>query len=369
MTAEIMKLPVWIICLAILLGTAGCGGGGDGGGAGGIDGDSNQPTSSSSVDDIEEQMHETLDALVTDTDFTLVVEAENGHQFIHRTGASTEFTSYESASTSKWVTAAVIMDLVKRGVLDLDDHPQDDIDFWPTTGHHSQIQLRHLLSFTSGLREEPLCINSGAYDFSDCVEQILNSNPTIATPGQEFYYGSAHMQVAGLMAVKASGASSWAEVFADFQRNTNLFLNSAYDLPSTGNPRLAGGMHWTAVEYMEFLEAIYREEILSPSLISTMSSDQIAGATIVSSPADAAGFDWHYGLGNWIECDGEPFDCVDVQRVSSPGAYGAYPFIDYAHGYFGIIARQGSLGTFVMGYSVYLSVADLLEQWAAQNQM
>jgi hypothetical protein len=128
-------------------------------------------------------------------------------------------------------------------------------------------------------------------------------------------------------------------------------------------------MHWTAVEYMEFLEAIYREEILSPSLISTMSSDQIAGATIVSSPADAAGFDWHYGLGNWIECDGEPFDCVDVQRVSSPGAYGAYPFIDYAHGYFGIIARQGSLGTFVMGYSVYLSVADLLEQWAAQNQM
>lgn len=353
-----------IILVALCLGIAGCGGGGGGGDGG----DDSQPAPSRSVDEIEEDMRNTLDALSTDTDFTLLVEAENGRQFVHRVGSSTEYTSYESASTSKWVTAGVILDLVRRGIMSLDDNPQDYLAFWPTTGNHSQIQLRHLLSFTSGLSAEPLCINIGIATFANCVQEVLNSNPTIPVPGQEFYYSSAHMQVAGLMAVEALGVSGWSEVFSDFQLNNNLFLNASYDLPSDGNPRLAGGMHWMAVEYLDYLEALFREAILTPALIDTMTSDQIAGATIVSSPSDGAGYDWHYGLGNWIECESVTFDCVNVTRVSSPGAYGAYPFIDYEHGYFGIVARQGSLGTFVMGYAVYLSVELLLEEWAAKNQ-
>jgi len=53
------------------------------------------------------------------------------------------------------------------------------------------------------------------------------------------------------------------------------------------------------------------------------------------------------GLGNWLECPGakgpNTYNCGSGHRNSSAGAYGAYPFIDFDHHYFGILARQGEL--------------------------
>ena len=72
--------------------------------------------------------------------------------------------------------------------------------------------------------------------------------------------------VAGLMAVVALGVDSFSEVFADFRTGTGLFPTSRFDLPSEDNPRLAGGMHWTAVEYMEFLRSLYLGQSLTPEL-------------------------------------------------------------------------------------------------------
>ena len=320
---------------------------------------------------LEDEIRLALDAAETNEDFTLVLEGNNGHRFIHSTGGSTEYTVYESASTSKWVSATVILDLVRRGVLSLDDHPQDYIDFWPESGDLSEIRLRHLLSFTSGLTNEPLCISAPFFDFSNCVERIVELNPESPQPGTEFYYSSTHLQVAGLMAMNAvdpSGGTTWSDIFTRFQTESTLFPNSAYDLPSQNNPRLAGGMHWSAMEYSHFLQALYRQTILTPALIAAMSSDQIANATIVKSPAgEDRGLDWHYGYGNWIECDNLPFDCTESGKFSSPGAYGAYPFIDREHGYFGIVALQGKLGQ-ADGYRIFMEVKDLLEQWAAANQ-
>jgi CubicO group peptidase (beta-lactamase class C family) len=170
------------------------------------------------------------------------------------------------------------------------------------------------------------------------------------------------------MAIKATGNISWASVFRQFQGKTGLFLNSKYDLPSVTNPRLAGGMHWTAVDYMEFLEALYDKRILTPDLIKKLSSDQISGVRIVNSPAiTRLGEDWHYGYGAWIECETNPYDCIKTERISSPGAYGAYPFIDYTHGYYGIIARQGELGAYNEGVEIFRTVSGKVEAWAALN--
>ncbi len=99
-----------------------------------------------------------------------------------------------------------------------------------------------------------------------------------------------------------------------------------------------------------------------------MTSDQINGATIVNSPAiNAIGEDWHYGFGNWIECHANPNNCTQTTRVSSPGAYGAYPFIDYKNKYYGILAREGALGTFKNGYVLFESVSPKLEAWASMD--
>ena len=318
---------------------------------------------------IEQQLHKALDLVETDTDFTLFVESTNGTQFIHSRGTSTATTSYRSASTSKIVTASVILQLVEQGILNLHDHPQNHLDFWPTIGNHADIELRHLLSFTSGLSEEAFCLNLPNANFTDCVEMILDNNPVIPVPGSEYFYASSHMQVAGLMAINASGMSNWTQVFDNFKLETQLFTNAVYDLPSTSNPRLAGGMHWQATEFLEFLSAIYHQQILSPAMIEAMISDQIRNASITYSPVSKWPLapDWRYGLGLWVECASMSVDCSASTRVSSAGAYGAYPFIDFDGQYFGIIAREGTLGTGFMGYQIWANVENELTQWAANN--
>ncbi len=317
--------------------------------------------------ELEASIRAHLDAYPADADFTLLLKTSGGRVFEHSVGESSAETSYRSASTSKWVTAAVILLLVDEGLIALDDHPQDHIDFWPESGWTSEILLSQLLSFTSGLVEDPICISLPNSDYEDCVETILDRNLELSqTPGSEFHYGSSHMQVAGLMAIEALGVDSWSEVFEHFQDATGLFPNSAYDLPSESNPRLAGGMHWIGSDYLEFLEAIQEESLLAPELLALMLSDRIADASIAYSPAwEGIGEDWHYGFGCWIECHSELFDCPEPTRISSPGAYGAYPFVDYEQGYFGILAREGVLGTYVEGYLLIDSVSPILDDWAA----
>ncbi|MCI2284236.1 beta-lactamase family protein [Colwellia sp. MSW7] len=317
----------------------------------------------------EQNMHAALDTANTDTDFTMLIESNNGTQFTHSTGESTNSTFYRSASTSKIVTATVILSLVQQGVLSLDDHPQNYIEFWPSTGNHALITLKHLLSFTSGLSEEPLCLNLPNANFTDCVESILNKNSSISSPGTEFYYASTHLQIAGLMAIRASGLSNWQQVFNNFTLETQLFSHAVYDLPSQSNPRLAGGMHWQATEYLDFLRALYQQQVLSAELIDIMMSDHTNNANFVYSPVsdDDNLSHWHYGLGLWLECSSDVLNCTTPKRVSSLGAYGAYPFIDFEHKYFGIIAREGNLGTSIEGYKVWTLVENELAEWADSN--
>lgn len=322
--------------------------------------------------ELERSMAAALDGAAENPDvtrepnFTLALETADGHRFVHSHGDSTITESYESASTSKWVAASVILDLVDRGRLELSDEPSAYLPFWEAEG----VTLAQLLAFTSGFSQEPLCLNLPRASFADCVEQAYRLNVDDApAPGREFDYSSVHLQIAGLMAVKAAQVDGFATLFQDWQSRTGLFPSGAFDLPSRDNPRLAGGMHWTAEEYLGFLRALYRGELLEPATRQAMLESQRGAAEVVQSPAlDALGQDWAYGFGNWLECPtaigAGTFDCGAGHRNSSPGAYGAYPFIDFEHRYFGILARQGTLGTFREGDSLFGVVAADAARWA-----
>lgn len=320
-----------------------------------------------SKSELEAEIRNDLNNYNTSVAFTLFVKSANGSTFLHSTGNSSESTVYKSASSSKLVTAVIILSLVNDGVLSLEDNPQTFITSWPTTGNLAAIKLRHLLSFTSGLSEEPLCISLPGFDFASCIDNIISKNSSSTVPGASFYYGPSHMQVAGLMAINATGNTSWSEVFSQFQAKTGLFLSSAYNLPSSTNPRLAGGMSWTASDYLSFLEALYNKTILPDHLFNALSTDQISTAAIDNSPALAIGEDWHYGYGIWIECKANPYNCTQSSRVSSPGAFGAYPFMDLENQYYGILARQGLFGTFPEGIAIFESVSQKLADWAAME--
>ncbi len=336
---------------------------------------------------LERQMAEALDSAAADTSIstepacTLLLEAEDGRRFTYSRAGSTPDTRYESASTSKWVAATVIMDLVDQGILSLDSTPHDVLSsFW--TGE-SSVTLRDLLSFTSGFSEEPLCITGKNLlgTFQSCVETIYSDNLAkgVAPAGSEFYYAGSHLQIAGQMAVTAKGAPGWTEIFDAFKARTGLFPTSSFNLPALDKPRLAGGMTWTGAEYLGFLRALYFGQVLIPASRTALLGNQRGAATVGFSPTLGGGptntvgigEDWAYGFGNWLECPSakQPgsFNCGAGHRNSSPGAYGAYPFIDFDNRYFGILARQGKLGTYPEGIRLFRSVESLAARWAKQD--
>jgi hypothetical protein len=186
--------------------------------------------------------------------------------------------------------------------------------------------------------------------------------------GTRFEYASSHLQIAGLMAIRAAGVSGWSELFEAWQAKTGLFPSGAFDLPSASNPRLAGGMRWRGLEYLDFLRALRQGALLEPATRQAMLANQRGDAEVVASPAVAVGQDWAYGFGNWLECptaiDGQSFNCSEGYRNSSPGAYGAYPFIDFEHRYLGLLARQGALGSFVEGNAIFATIAETAAEWA-----
>merc|ERR1712146_156633 len=106
--------------------------------------------------------------------------------------------------------------------------------------------------------------------------------------GTTFSYGSNHLQVAAAMAVAATEHSGWSSVFDDFKRATGLFPTSQFNLPSTTNPRVAGGMTWTATEYIAFIRA-YRDGDFydDGALLEQARSNQVGNASIAKSPAFA----------------------------------------------------------------------------------
>jgi CubicO group peptidase (beta-lactamase class C family) len=323
--------------------------------------------------DLEAAIAAKLDAglakpdIAASQDVTVLLETSTGRRFTYRHGASTPSTVYESASTSKMVTAAILMDLVDQGKLTLDTKASDLLGFWTD----DTVTLRHLMSFTSGYADEPLCLNGPNAGFEACVEKIFTSNePTHTTPGTVFYYSGTHLQVAGLMAMKATGATSWSQIFDAWKARTNLFATAAYDLPSATNPRLAGGMHWTGEEYLGFLRALDHGTILSAASRSALFANQRGAATVGASPVfEQIHEDWAYGLGNWLECpsatQADSYNCGEGHRNSSAGAYGAYPFIDFDHDYFGMVAQQGELGTGFKGVLLVREAQSEIEAWAA----
>lgn len=349
-------LPLFISCAML----TSCGGGGS----------NPPPAPTCSVTDLETALDTGLTQAVSDVDFSFSVERSDGRRYNFNRGSASMQTSYESASTSKMVTAVIILRLVEQGYLNLADRPQDRIATWPIANTDTlyPLTLAQLLSFTSGLTTEPLCLNSGISDFETCVTNIANTNAgNGATPGQEFYYSGTHLQVAGLMAIKARGVATWQDVFTEFKTQTGLFANGTYDLPSASNPRLAGGMHWTGDEFIAFLRALKSGQLLNSTSMAQLLADHTATATIAYSPVTAAlGEAWHYGFGLWHECQSTTFNCnAATTRVSSPGAYGAYPFWDRDKNYIGLLARQGPLGTGMEGVNIERSVRSTIEQWAA----
>lgn len=334
--------------------------------------------SASQLNALEAQMDATLAQAVSEVDFSFSVDRKDGRRYTFNRGGSTLQTSYESKSASKLVSAVIIMRVVEQTTLALSERPQDRIARWPIGSGDPLfgMTLAHLLSLTSGLTLDPFdCLNSGTSDFENCVLSVASINAGNGNvPGQAFFYASGHLQVAGLMAIRARGFASWQDIVAEFKSQTGLFPASHYDSPSLTNPTLAGGMHFTGEDYMAFLKLLRSGQLLNSASMAQLLADRtvgigipLANSPIFSGLSGGAAMveDWHYGFGLWHECQSATFNCVAGTRVSSPGTLGTYPFWDRSKNYTGIVVRAGAFGTFPTAIAIERSVRPTVEAWAA----
>ncbi|KAA3644866.1 MAG: class A beta-lactamase-related serine hydrolase [Chloroflexi bacterium] len=284
-------------------------------------------------------------------DLTVLVGTHDGIVFSYSKGRSTPDTVYKLASSSKWLSAAAIMQLVEQDILALDDHPQDHIPWWTDAPNdpRSQITLQHLLSFTSGFTGRVFTVNcAGDPDVTleECAKVMYEAQFEYA-PGETYYYSNAHLHIAAVMAEYATD-QPFATIFDEQLAQPLDLQDTALLHPSVQNPRPAGGGEGTANEYATFLQALLDQELLAASF-DLMAKDYVGSETdIIYSPLTNQGYEWHYGFGQWRECLSATWQpqCDEEIIVSSAGAFGFYPYLNVNKGYYVVIARQEPFGLF-----------------------
>ncbi len=249
------------------------------------------------------------------------------------------------ASASKWLSALVIARLVEKGQL----RWQDTVGMWITDAPADKrnITLTQLFSHTSGLpgNENTDCLGNRFISLDNCAHQILNL-PLESTPGSSFSYGGNSMQVAGRVAEIASG-KNWNLLFYDELVVPLGLTGTDYATASNqsgyvwvGNPRIAGGVRSTQADYGRVMDVLLAggmagsQPFLSAETLAFMAYNQAAGKVVINTPSPET---FGYGIGQWVEAT----DARGLTtRVSSPGAFGMTPWVDWAAGSNGIIFVQ-----------------------------
>ncbi len=258
------------------------------------------------------------------------------------------------ASASKWLAGAVILSMVDRGELRLDDPVSKYLA--SITGSKRRITIRQLMSHTSGMAPGSACLDTTATTLRACATEIA-ALPLAAEPGKSFRYGGASMQLAGRIAEIAS-KKDWNRLFRERIGIPLQMPNTHFE---TGSPRLAGGAVSTLDEYGHFVQMLlakgryHGRRVLSERAVRAILTDQTRGASLDLTPfapftsLDPQVTGHRYGIGGWVESEG---------IRSSPGSSGFIPWIDVDHNRGGVLLTRAQLGA---AYKTYVELKRLLK--------
>jgi len=314
---------------------------------------------------------------------TVLVDRDEGVVYQQSFGAFADDRVYLLASSSKMLTAGVLMRLHDQGVLDV-DRPVADVVDWGA--EHPAITPAHLMSSSSGLvglYPAPtfapyLCQFVYQGTLQDCARIVMTTtadDDQIIPPDTQFRYGGAQWQVAGAVAEVASGRS-WSDLVREtyvepcgletlgYNNHFVQFTGAQAGYPQgfdgdpatlrpTDNPNMEGGAYASTSDYAKLLLMHLRGgvcdggRVLSEASVRRMHEDRIAlygGSTGIMFEG--------YGFGWWVDRD-------DPSRIVDPGAYGAFPWLDLDAGYGGFLAMEASS---LLGSELYVRVAPLVDQ-------
>lgn len=272
-----------------------------------------------------------------------------GNGVVHRQtyGGYTGNERLAIASASKWLSALTLARLVERGDLRWNSTVGEYFPNAPSSVR--SITLTQLFSHTSGMGVEDVpCVSDRFKSLQACASEIL-AVPLAAAPGTAFAYGGNSMHVAGAMAEIAAG-QSWDDLFIAQMAQPLGLDQTDWTASSTRagyvrnfNPRIAGGARSTLDDYGRVMDMVLAgglhegQSFLRADTLATMALDRTVGLVVANTPVPGYG----YGIGQWVEAK----DAAGATyRVSSPGAFGFTPWVDWRNGSSGVLVVLGNGG-------------------------
>ena len=291
------------------------------------------------------------------------------------------------ASTSKWVTSTVILAAldaeVEAGRLasvaeGLDRPVVPDLDC-VVAGPVTEITLRQLLSFTSGVIANHDCTKSNA-TLQDCACTLLTDSEAAMTegppsdqgartlahpPGTTYKYGASHHAVAGAW-VEAHTGSSWDDLLGRY-----VLTPAGADIVYRRETNLAGSAAASTVDFTRFVNSARADSAAlaagDPSSAILLSLEAAAEQRAAQVPESAVALlvpanEAEYGLNVWRYCLA-PFDeedalgsldrlrglvdpdCDNIIQFGHGGKGGYIPFMDAEGRYAAVLSiREDSPG-------------------------
>ena len=301
------------------------------------------------------------------SNFSLLVYRDGKIIYDKSIGEFTPKTQVPIASSSKWLTAALVMVLVDEGKLSLDDKVSK---FLPIFNKYSRgyITIRQCLSHLTGIESEPIklsnLIKRNKYNsLEEEVEEFATKKEIIANPGLEFRYSNIGLNIAGRI-IEIVSRRGFEQVMQEKILRPLQMRNTSFSSFNAVNP--SGGAVSTANDYMNFLVMILNKgmyngkRILSEASIEMMQTAQTTSPMIKYTPNVALGY--NYGFGEWIQ---ETDENGQSTIVSSPGLFGTWPLIDKCRNYASIIVTKELLNE--EKREAFMLVKNLIDQQIIAN--
>ncbi|HEX7845567.1 MAG TPA: serine hydrolase domain-containing protein [Chitinophagaceae bacterium] len=276
------------------------------------------------------------------------------------------------ASCSKWLTAALIMQLVDEGKVSLDDKVGRWIPEFARYGK-SYITLRDCLSHMTGIEDEGgLLKKLFQRKKFDSLEDEVNSfasREIRANPATDFWYGNIGLNIAGRIAEVATKKKFDILIKQKLFNPLGMRKTSFSTIDASAvNP--SGGAISTAEDYMKFLVMLLNKgkyngvQVISESSVDLMMKIYATSDKVKYAPKSAEGYG--YAFGSWVvdvvlgdisfpgkkitplvpppSEDGLSQKKQVATAFASPGLFGTWPMIDYCRGYAYLVFVKNFLG-------------------------
>lgn len=300
-------------------------------------------------------------------EFVVLVYKDGKIIFSKSAGEFTPKTQAPIASSSKWLTAALIMALVDEGKISLDDKISKHLPIF-TKYSKGFITIRQCLSHLTGIEAEPIklanFVKRNKYNsLEEEIEEFASKREIVSNPGLAFSYSNVGMNIAGRyieVALKRGFEQLMQEkILRPLQmRGTNFSSLNAI------NP--SGGAQSTANDLMNFCSMLLNKgmfngkRVLSEESVKLLLQTQTTSAMIKYAPKSAEGY--NYALGSWVL---QTDQNGNATVLASPGLFGTWPMIDLCRNYAVVFFAKELLSE--EKKDVYLKLKNIIDEQIVAN--